>query len=1072
MQPVTGNNSSGVNKCKETSSKCVVWDGPDIDCLGVTLCKGQSIEVIVYNTAKQLCDLLDMLNITNADLQCLGTIVDPDNPNVSVPVEPKDVIDLINIIITKLCQLNEIVIDLQNPGTTNIYVDLLNCADPAIIANCPAGTTTQYTDVNGNTVTQLLLIGPDGQTSPAVQYLVTLICDLLCRMGNAEIEIADLRADVDNLMNQAAGALPPVYMPSCIDGTAGDKQIVDPDDSTKGALPDMAILLCDIKEELVNGNPVSTLTSYALDPNVAIDCNTTIAAATPLGVYPSMSPPPLDLGDLGAINNPQTLQEVITNLWVAVCDLRNFAAIVKANCCPPYCNSVIWDMDAGTTTLNRDTVRVILNGSFTDFFGAPITAASSIPPPGFDPAGPPSFYGGNFPYTITISDQSGNTVSPPPYTPIENLFTSGNFIDVSTLAGVPNPLNNLDNYDVTLTAYVVAPDFSVCNQVLTKTIAAICDNKPFTSLTILDYGFDGATINYALPLSPPWPAGGTIPETIEIEIIDITNGNQLVDSGSIDYGVYPGYEIYIYSDPDNILPNPGSCSGGCLNFFQTDSIQPNVTYQIRMRIVYNCGASAWTVTPSFTTFVPIEITLKGSAADVCTLGGSLQLVADGALPTDISANFETTIDFDPAADTIVTVFAKAGTTFGYILYTPYIVDTSISIQGCPVQLGVQCWGPPSLYKYQTGGIGGLQFSGTTTQYDRAGCYDYINCQIIGDFTTLSYTGITSLDNIDNVGAPENKPGNFTNLEDNSPAPGYDSLVIPALFNPNINPVPIKITVDPILHPMNGGAVPRLYLSILPPSNPLDPNYNEFFTDQGLIYFPAPQTNQKFGGGSAPSGVPITVYYNNRTKAWMGPAYVGGLPATSWTSVYTTNNPATPIGQPIGVPAFMRISLYRWGGASWNLLPDSIYYVTSDWLNAGTLTNINNATGFLMSNIGLQLRDKVQIEWSAGVQNNNLNPDYIGISAPGAIDPMYGKVTIEQDQYPGILSSFVADGPRGGESNSTFTGATAATPLYGAGCLLYGDPLSVVGAVSNNNRIEFVVTGDTHITWNVSYSVPV
>ena len=1071
MQPVTGNNSSGVNKCKETSSKCVVWDGPDIDCLGVTLCKGQSIEVIVYNTAKQLCDLLDMLDISTVDLACLTP-----PPGTQLP---ENIMQLSELIITKLCQLNEIVIDLQNTGTTPIYVDLLNCADPDVIANCPAGTTTEYTDVNGNTVTQLLLIGPDGQTSPAVQYLVTLICDLLCRMGNAETEIADLRTDVDNLMNQAAGALPSVEVPACINGDTAPQPIVDPNDPTIGALPDMAILLCDIKEELVDGNPVSTLTSYALDPNVAIDCNTTIAAATPLGVYPSMSPPPLDLGDLGAISNPQTLQEVITNLWVAVCDLRNFAAIVKANCCPPYCNSVIWDMDAGTITLNRDTVRVILNGAFTDFFGAPITAASVIPSPGFDPAGPPSFYGGNFPYTITISDQSGNTVSPPPYTPIENLFTSGNFIDVSTLAGVPNPLNNLDNYDVTLTAYVVAPDFSVCNQVLTKTIAAICDNQPFTSLTILDYGFDGATINYALPLSPPWPAGGTIPETIEIEIIDITNGNQLVDSGSIDYGVYPGYEIYIYSDPDNILPNPGSCSGGCLNFFQTDNIQPNVTYQIRMRIVYNCGASAWTVTPSFTTFVPIEITLKGSAADVCTLGGSLQLIADGALPTDISANFETTIDFNPAADTVVTVFAKAGTAFGYILYTPYIVDTPISIQGCPVQVGVQCWGPPSLYKYQSGGVGGLQFTGATTQYDKVGCYDYINCQIIGDFTTLSYTPpVGGVSNIDNIGAPQNKPGNQPQIEDNSPtAPGYDSLVIPLGFNPNINPVPIKITVDPVLHPINGGAVPRLFLTIVD-------DVNQYFTDQGLIYFPAPSlVNVDSSIPNVPSlGVPITVFFNGRTQQWMGNTYVSGLPTTSWTSAYTTNNP-TPGGEPIGVPAFMRISLYRWGGFGYNLIPNGVYYVTSHWLNAGTLTNINNAIGFLMSNIGLQLRDKVQREWTSGVTNNNLNPVLygpLGATPPqnGAGSQMYGKVTIEQDPYPGILSSFVADGLRGGVSNTNYSSAISSTSLYGAGCLLYGD--GSVGNVTNavfagsaqpNSKIEFVITGDTHITWNIGYDAP-
>lgn len=674
MQPVTGNNSSGVNKCKETSSKCVVWDGPDINCLGVTLCKGQSIEVIVYNTAKQLCDLLEMLNVSTVDLECLQL---PAGAQL-----PQNIIELSQLIINKLCDLNEIVIDLQNTGTTPIYVPLPDCDQ--IIQNCPANVTTQYTDANGNLVTSLLLIGPDGQTSPAVEYMATLICDLLCRMSTAETEIADLRTDVDNIMNQIAGALPNVYMPDCIDGTAGDKQIVDPTNSTRGAVPDMAILLCEIKEELVNGNPVNTLTSYALDPNVAANCNTTIAAATPLGVYPLMSPPPLDLGDLGAITNPQTLQEVITNLWVAVCDLRNFAAIVKANCCPPYCNSVVWQMAAGTIDSSRNTVRIYLNGTLTDYFNNSTTVASTVPSPGFDPAGPPAFYEGNYPYTVTISDQSGNSVTST-FTPIESLFTSGNFIDITNLntTGTPGFINPLDNYDVTLTAYIVAPDFSVCNQTLTKTIAAVCDNQPFASLSNLYVGFDGVTIQYVLP-GGSWPLSGTIPETIEIEIIDVTSSPPvLVDSGSIDYANYTGNEIYIYSDADNILPNPGSCSGGCVNFFQTDSILPNTTYQIRMRILYNCGASTWTVSPSFTTFVPIEITLKGSAADVCVLGGTFTLAPTGS-PV-ISLNFADPINFDPSSDTVVTVFAQAGTQFGYILETPYIVDTQQSIQGCPVQ---------------------------------------------------------------------------------------------------------------------------------------------------------------------------------------------------------------------------------------------------------------------------------------------------------------------------------------------------------------------------------------------------
>lgn len=1054
MQPVSGNNASGVNKCKETSSKCVVWDGPDIDCLGITLCKGQSIEVIVYNTAKQLCDLLDMLNVSTIDLACLTP-----PPGTQLP---ENIIQLSELIITKLCELNEIIIDLQNTGTTPIQVRLPDCDE--IIAGCPANVTTWYTDANGNTVTQLLLIGADGQTSPAVEYLAELICDLLCRMSTAETDITDLRTDVDNLMNLAAGALPSVFMPACIDGTAGDKQIVDPNNSTSGALPDMATLLCDIKEELVNGNNVNTLTSYALDPNVAVDCNTTIAAAIPLGVYPLMSPPPLDLGDLGAISNPQTLQEVITNLWVAVCDLRNFAAIVKANCCPPYCNSVVWEMAAGTIDIGRDTVRIYLNGTLTDYFGNITAVASTVPSPGFDPTGPPSFYGGNYQYTVTISDQSGNSVTITD-TPIEDLFTPGNFIDIPNLnsTGTPNFINSLDNYDVTLTAYILAPDFSVCNQTLTETILSVCDNQPFASLTDLFVGFDGVTIGYALP-GGTWPAGGTIPETIEIEIIDITAGNVLVDSGSIDYANYTGSEIYIYSDSDNVLPS-GSCLGGCLNFFQTDNIQPNTTYQIRMRILYNCGASAWTVSPSFTTFIPIEITLKGSVADVCVLGGSLQLIADAAPPGDISTNFETTINFKPAADTVVTVYAKAGTQFGYVLYTPYIVDTAQSIQACPAQVGTRCWGPPSLYTYQSGGLNGVQFTTAITQYVASGCYDYINCQFVGDFTTLSYTPpVGGVSNIDNVGAPANKPGNSSQNLDNSPTavPPYSPLIIPALFNPNINPVPIQITINPVLHPMNGGAVPKLFLTVIDDTA-------GYFTDQGLIYFPAPS------GTNVPVIVPtspITVFYNNRTKTWLTPAYVGILPATSWTSVYTTNNPTPPL-EPVGVPAFMRISIYRWNGANYNLIPDGVYYVTSDWLNANTLTNIGT-TGFEMTNTGLQLRDKVQIEWTGGVQNNNANANYPRLGAiPGPATKMYGKVTIEQDPYSGLISPFVACGNRGGAFNTDYTQATSSVSAIGAGCLLYGDTTSAVtnfalSAGTTNSKIEFVITGDTNITWDIGH----
>lgn len=1046
MQPVTGNNSSGVNKCKETSSKCVVWDGPDINCLGISLCKGQSIEVIVYNTAKQLCDLLEMLNVSTIDLACLTPF-----PGTQLP---ENIIQVSELIITKLCELNEIIIDLQNTGTTLIQVPLPDCDQ--IIANCPVNVTTQYTDANGNLVTQLPLIGSDGQTSPAVEYLAELICDLLCRMSTAETEIADLRTDVDNIMNQIAGALPPVIVPGCINGITTEQSIVDPDDATVGALPDMATLLCDIKEELVNGNSVNTLTAYALDPNVAVDCNTTISTATPLGVYPLMSPPPLIMEDLGAIYDPQTLQEVITNLWVAVCDLRNFAAIVKANCCPPYCNSVVWEMAAGTIDLSRDTVRIYLNGTLTDYFGNTTIVASSVPSPGFDPTGPPSFYGGNFPYDITISDQSGNSITITD-TPIEDLFTFGNFIDIPNLnsTGTPSFINPLDNYDVTLTAYIVAPDFSVCNQILTKTILSVCDNQPFVSLTNLYVGFDGVTIQYALP-GGAWPAGGTIAETIEIEIIDITNGGITVDSGSIDYANYTGNEIYIYSDSVNVLPS-GSCSGGCLNFFQTDNIQPNTTYQIKMRILYNCGTSAWTVSPSFTTFVPIEITLKGSAADVCVLGGSLQLIADGALPGDISMNFEDTINFNPAADTVVTVFAKAGTQFGYVLDTPFIVDTLVAIQPCPVQVGTRCWGPPSLYKYQTGGTSLPYFQDMLSQYPIEGCYDYIDCSIVGDLVTLGYTGPTNLNNIDNPGTPANKPGNASQNLDNSPTavPPYSPLIISAAFDPNSDPVPIQITIDPVLHPMNGGAVPTLTVIIT--------DTDGYLADDSLIYFPAPSISNL--APITQLGVPITLSYNSRTISYGVGTYLTtqGRP-TSYLSAFLNDGDL-----PVGVPAFMKITIQKWNGATYMTPATGIYYITADWLNA-LLTNIST-TGFTMTNTGLQLRDKIKIEWTSGVQNNNNNPDYpLGSGGPGLAQQTIGKVTVTQDPYPGVISPFSACDVK---YQPSYNIATAGNLVQGAGCSLWGDTTFYPQAVYNtttNKSIEFIVTGDTTIEWEVSSTV--
>ena len=56
--------------CSNTSSNCVVWQGPNIDC--IDLCKGDSITEVVYKLAVELCVVMDTFDLNNYDLKCFA----------------------------------------------------------------------------------------------------------------------------------------------------------------------------------------------------------------------------------------------------------------------------------------------------------------------------------------------------------------------------------------------------------------------------------------------------------------------------------------------------------------------------------------------------------------------------------------------------------------------------------------------------------------------------------------------------------------------------------------------------------------------------------------------------------------------------------------------------------------------------------------------------------------------------------------------------------------------------------------------------------------------------------------
>ncbi len=52
-----------------TSSNCVIWDGPDINCIGI--CKGDTVSDIVYKIAKQVCEVTEGLDVNSLTYECI-----------------------------------------------------------------------------------------------------------------------------------------------------------------------------------------------------------------------------------------------------------------------------------------------------------------------------------------------------------------------------------------------------------------------------------------------------------------------------------------------------------------------------------------------------------------------------------------------------------------------------------------------------------------------------------------------------------------------------------------------------------------------------------------------------------------------------------------------------------------------------------------------------------------------------------------------------------------------------------------------------------------------------------------
>lgn len=278
LKPLNYDNSP----CNPTSSNCVIWQGPDLDC--IKLCKGDSISDVIANLATELCIVMDELSITNYDLSCFDL----------VGCKPETFKELLQFLIDQICLL------LGIPKTPESKKeDLLVDVAPCFV-------------VGG--ITRMLL----------TDYVIAIglrICNILDQISVINLTLSDHEIRITILEN----APPPTFT---IPPVASDCILQMIPDQIGGvgspALPVDQILNALINDDTYGYCALVDATGLPADLNSAV--LTQCIANTDLQLYPSV---PGATYSASANWNSNWLTDSsaaasIRNIWVVLCDIYNY----------------------------------------------------------------------------------------------------------------------------------------------------------------------------------------------------------------------------------------------------------------------------------------------------------------------------------------------------------------------------------------------------------------------------------------------------------------------------------------------------------------------------------------------------------------------------------------------------------------------------------------------------------------------------------------------------------------------------------------------------------------------------
>jgi hypothetical protein len=310
MKPI---NYSGEG-CDPISSNCVIWNGPDIDC--IELCKGDNVSTVVFKLATELCTLLETFKITNFDLSCFDL----------QKCAPDDFIGLIQLLIDKICENEGI-----TPGTPST-------------GGCPDCEVPICTDILFNPTT------PGGDLITSMQlkdYVLAIgqrVCTLIDQIGTINAILNDYNVRISALENAATPTFElPEITPVCV--------LPAVPTSLDVVLSALEAEFCTLKQ--ATGDNTAILTALQ-------------AACAGINNAPQLNGTGAMSDISGWFTAPANLSQSFSNLWKVVCDMRNAVSLIQNNCCDTGCNGI--DLDVTVVVIDPLTIRILFGGTIPNQF--------------------------------------------------------------------------------------------------------------------------------------------------------------------------------------------------------------------------------------------------------------------------------------------------------------------------------------------------------------------------------------------------------------------------------------------------------------------------------------------------------------------------------------------------------------------------------------------------------------------------------------------------------------------------------------------------------------------------------